>query len=192
MKADARPDRRDDGGREPLRAVLSGWSVPAVPDEIEAALRQELRRRRPHRRRGLAVWLSLAAGFGLLAVWPLVAARSARGPAAAPVPSSGASASGHASSSVELPDTSPGPSPARSTSGGRRVPGRKAPVVVVEPSQAELLAELRRSAWERPEAPPGASLSRMPEGDTPTYRAEWEEVAGEWPAVQVVVPMSGR
>jgi hypothetical protein len=192
MKADARPDGRDDGGREPLRAVLQGWSVPPVPAEIEDALRQEFRGRRPQRWRGLAVWLSLAAGFGLLAVWPLVAARLERRPAAAPAPSSSASASGHASSSVEPPAASPDPSTARRTRVGRRVPGLKAPVVVVEPSQAELLAEFGRGAWERPQAPPGASLSRMPAGDAPTYRAEWEEVAGEWPAVQMVVPTSER
>ena len=55
MKADAKPDRHDDGEPEPLRTLLRGWSVPAVPAEIEDALRQEFRRRRP--RRTTAVWL---------------------------------------------------------------------------------------------------------------------------------------
>jgi hypothetical protein len=66
------------------------------------------------------------------------------------------------------------------------------PAVVVEPGQAELLAELGRKAWERTEAGPGASLTSMTAGKAPAYRAEWVEVAGEWPAVQVVVSTSGR
>lgn len=192
MKADAKPGRGDDGGREPLRAVLQGWSVPPPPAEIEAALRREFRGRRWHRRRGLAAWLSLAAGIGLLAVWPLVSARPVSRSAVASVPSFRPSASGHASASIQPPADSPNPSTVRRTRVGRRVPGLKARVVVVEPSQAELLAEFGRSTWERPEAPPGASLSGMPARDAPTYRAEWEEVAGEWPVVQMVVPTSER
>ena len=76
--------------------------------------------------------------------------------------------------------------------GGRAARPKAPEAVVVEPAQAELLVELGRRAWERTEAAPGASLPKMPAGEAPAYRAEWKEVAGEWPAVQVVVPTSGR
>jgi hypothetical protein len=63
------------------------------------------------------------------------------------------------------------------------------PAVVVEPDQARLLAELGRAAWQRTEA---ADAAVPGTGEAPSLRAEWEEVAGEWPAVQVVVSESGR
>jgi hypothetical protein len=33
------------------------------------------------------------------------------------------------------------------------------------------------------------AMSRV---EAPAFRAEWEDVSGEWPAVQVVVSKSGR
>src|SRR6185436_9724059 len=186
MKADANHDWNDDEAAE-LRAALRGWTVPPPPTEIEDALRGEFRRRR--RRPPSAVWLSLAAAVVLLAVWSFVSARLGGRPSVARVPSQplGPSAADERRSEPIRPT-------ARRASRATAVPNavKPEPAVVVEPAQAELLAEFGRRAWERAEAAQGASLPRMPAAEAPAYRAEWEEVAGEWPAVQVVVPKSER
>lgn len=186
MKENARPDPGGGPERDELRATLQSWKAPAAPAELESALRREFRQRRPRRHR--AVWLSLAAALALLAAWPIVAPRLQERAATAHTP----------------PPTPPPPrlepaAPRTASAAARPVANRRAvtvkppvPAVVVEPGQAELLAELGRKAWERTEAGPGASLPSMTAGEAPAYRAEWEEVAGEWPAVQVVVSTSGR
>jgi hypothetical protein len=184
VKADARRHWDDDGGDDRLREALSGWTVAPPPPELEDALRREFRSRRARRRP--APWLSIAAALAMLAAWPLVSARLGRKPTPTlprlPAPVA-------ASSLPPAPPIRPTPRPAV-----RRVAPPKAaePPVVVEPAQAELLAAFARTAWERTEAEPGTSLRTMPTAEAPTYRAEWEEVAGVWPAQQVVVPKSER
>ena len=198
MRADAKPE--PDGGweREGLRKTLQSWTAPAPPAELEHALRREFRRRRPRRQPG--VWMSLAAVLGVLAAWPIVAPRL-KGRPAAPVHSASATAP---AAPIAEPTAAPMPVPSRlepaapriasAVAAGRREATSRSPepAVVVEPGQAELLAELGRRAWERTEAGPGASLPSMAAGEAPAYGVEWEEVAGEWPAVQVVVSTSGR
>ena len=185
MKADANHDWNDDEGAE-LRAALRGWTVPPPPTGIEDALRREFRRRRL--RRPSAVWLSLAAAVVLLAAWPFVSARLGGRPSVARVPSQPLGPS-----AAEPRREAPIRTTARQASRAA-VPNavKPEPVVVVEPAQAELLAEFGRRAWERAEAAPGASLPRMPAEEAPAYRAEWEEMAGVWPAMQVAVPKSER
>jgi len=203
MKTNARPDWDDEAEREPLRAVLRGWRVPAPPAEIEDALRLAFRRRRARPR--LAVWLSAAAAVALAAAWPLVAPHLGRKPAA---PSPAASTGLPAPPADRLESAAPSAPPvaqvepaqptvalarSRGVASLRAARAQKAqPAVVVEPHQAELLAEFGRTALRGTHAAPGASMPPMPETQTPAFRAEWEEVAGAWPAVQVAVSESGR
>jgi hypothetical protein len=194
VKADAGQDWDDEEGRE-LREALRGWRVPPPPTDIEDTLRREFRSRRLRRRP--AAWLSLAAAVVLLAAWPLLSARLRGKQSVAPVPPPAVAAT--ALPSPPLAQAAPEPrrdAPIRTTERrlGRAAALPKAvePVVVVEPAQAELLAEFGRRAWERAEAAPGAVIPRMPASDAPAYRAEWQEVAGVWPAMQVVVPKSER
>jgi len=201
VKENARPDPGGGPERDELRATLQSWKAPAAPAELESALRREFRQRRPRRHR--AVWLSLAAALALLAAWPIVAPRLQER-AATPVDSASATVPAAPTAAHTPPHTPPPPrlepaAPRTASAAARPVANRRAvtgkppvPAVVVEPGQAELLAELGRKAWERTEAGPGASLPSMTAGEAPAYRAEWEEVAGEWPAVQVVVSTSGR
>jgi len=199
MKADARTDPGDGPERDELRETLQLWKAPAAPAELEDSLRREFRGRRP--RRQAVLWVALAAGLVLLAAWPLIAPRLERRPAAMPVPSASAMTATAAPLALKAPPPGlqPAEAPRAALAVGRPVadqrPARrkpKEPAVVVEPRQAELLAELGRRGWERTEAGPGASLPNMPAAEAPAYGAEWEEVTGEWPAVQVVVPRSGR
>jgi hypothetical protein len=196
VKADANHDWGGDEGSE-LRAALRGWHVPPPPTEIEDALRREFRGRRVRRRP--AAWLSLAAAVVLLAAWQIVSARLAGRPSIARVAAPGVAAIAMPSPplGLSLPEPearrgAPVHTTARRTARVAAVPKTVAPVVVVEPAQAELLTEFGRRAWEKEEAAPGASLPRMPAAEAPAYRAEWQEVAGEWPAVQVAVPKSER
>src|SRR6185503_9167071 len=163
MKADANHDWNDDEAAE-LRAALRGWTVPPPPTEIEDALRREFRRRRP--RRPSAVWLSLAAAVVVvtLAAWPLVSSRLGGRPSVARFPSQPLGPS--------APDErreAPIGTTARRASRAAAVLNavKPEPAVVVEPAQAELLAEFGRRAWERAEAAPGASLPRMPVAEAP-------------------------
>jgi hypothetical protein len=203
VKEDARPDPGGGPERDELRETLRSWKTPEAPAELESELRREFRQRRPRRRLG-TVWLSLAAVLGLLAVLPIVAARLKERPSVRSVQSASATPPSRAATAATPPTPLPQPrlqpaAPATPSAGGRPIAGRRAatkkpavPAVVVEAGQAELLAELGRRGWERTEAGPGASLPNMPVAEAPAYRAEWEEVAGEWPAVQVVVSTSGR
>jgi hypothetical protein len=192
VKEDSRLDAGGGPERHELRETLQSWKAPEAPAELESALRREFRQRRPRRQR--TVWLLLAAALGVLAAWPIVSARLKERPTA---PSRAASI---ATPLAPLPQPRlepAAPSAAAATAppaANRRATPKKPAVlaVVVEPGQAELLTELGRRGWERTEAGPGASLPSMSVAEAPEYRAEWEEVAGEWPAVQVVVSTSGR
>jgi hypothetical protein len=201
MKADRTRDFEEGPERDALREALRRWPVPPVPEELETALRFELRMRRAKPRRVL--WLSLAAGLALLAAWPLVfprpgaerraaSAARPRAPVQAPPVARVEAAQATIAEVVPLRPTAR-PSPARTAAGARAARrGVSPPSIVVEPGQAELLAEFGRTAWERTEAAPGASIPAMPAVRTPAFRAEWQEIAGEWPAVQVAVSESGR
>jgi len=186
MKADANHDWNDDEAAE-LRAALRGWTVPPPPTEIEDALRGEFRRRRLRRRP--AMWLSLAAAVVVvtLAAWPFVSTRLGGRPSVARVPSPTLGPS-----APEPPRNAAIRTARRAVRSAALPKAMKPEPVIVEPAQAELLAEFGRRAWERAEAAPGASLPRMPAAEAPAYRAEWEEMAGVWPAMQVAVPKSER
>lgn len=192
MKAHARRDEESGPERDVLREALQRWKAPTAPAELEHALRREFRRRFPRRQR--AMWLSVAAGLGLLAAWPVIAPRLKGRPAATPLHSASATAPTEAPTAAPPRLEPAAPQAALARPATQRAGSRKSPepAVVVEPGQAELLAELGRRAWERTEAAPGASLPSMAAEEALRYRAEWEEVAGEWPAVQVVVSTSGR
>jgi hypothetical protein len=75
----------------------------------------------------------------------------------------------------------------------RRRPTRapKEPEVVVEPDQAELLAELSRRTWGVRQAPPGTTISAMSEAELPQYHGEWAAVAGV-PGMEQYVPIGER
>lgn len=189
MTQDARPDRDDGEERAELRARLREWSVPEAPAGMEDALRREIRKRRSRPRAGL--WLSLAACLALTAAWPLFAPRRGSGPAEVSTPSKAA-----IESSAPKLEPAARPSPpsraSRAAAGSRSPrPRPKPPAVVVEASQAELLAEFGRRAWETPQAA-AATIPAWTGAEAPAYRGEWEEVAGEWPAVEIVAPMSRR
>jgi hypothetical protein len=192
MKADARPDSGGGPEREELREMLRHWQVPGAPPEIEEGLRQAFRGRRAPRRRVL--WLSLAACVTLLVSWQLWPGAAPVRPAAGPGP-------------VGAPATQPSPTQAvdgDQASGSTRVavarartrrpatPPRPEPEVIVEPAQAELLAQLGRELWATRQAAPGATIPQMPDVEVLLYRQERETVAGEWPLVQQSVPIGER
>ena len=74
--------------------------------------------------------------------------------------------------------------------------------MIVEPGQVRLLAALGRRLGEVRTLAPGAAIPSAGEAQVaatvptmgatsmPTYRGEWETVAGEWPYVHV--PRPGR
>jgi len=192
MKEDAKPDWGDGPERDELRAMLRHWRAPQAPPEIEDALRREFRRRRSHRRR--ALWASLAAAATLIVAWQM---RSADLPLRSPSPEAPVTVAPSLATprqTVEpnrVSDSTPAVGePARARRRPRPAP--KEPEVVVEPAQAELLAELSRKMWGTRQAVPGTTIPEMPEGDLPRYREQWETVAGEWPLVQQSVPIGGR
>jgi hypothetical protein len=207
MKANLTPGPEDGPERETLRAFLRHWHVPGPPPDIEEDLRRTFRRRRRSGRRPI-VWLALAAGLALVALSQVVPRRPApperRVAVASPRPA------------LPVPPES---NPMASRAGVAAAPAqsarvRRAPVpspteleVIVEPGQAELLAqfgrELRTVQQEatgttppRIETVPAdareASIPQMPATDAPAYRATWETVAGEWPFMHRSVPDSGR
>ena len=138
------------------------------------------------------LWLSLAAGLALLVAWPLLTpdvpsrSPSAQAPvAAAPAPPL----------EVAEPDLVAGSSSVTTDTGrARRRPTRapKEPEVIVEPAQAELLAELGRKLSGTRQAIPGTAIPQMPEVEVPRYLEEWQSVAGEWPFVQESDAIGGR
>jgi hypothetical protein len=208
MKANMMPGPEDGPEREALRAFLRQWHVAGPPPDFEEDLRRTFRRRRRSGRRPV-VWLALAAGLALVALSQVVPTRRPAPPArrvaeasprpAPPVPpESGPIVSRAGVAAVSAP-------PARV---------RRAPVpspteleVIVEPGQAELLAQLGRELRTvQQEAPgttpprietvpadvPEAPIPQMQATGAPAYRATWETVAGEWPFMHRSVPDSGR
>ncbi len=183
-------------GREPeeLRAILRQWRVPGPPHEIEDDLRRTFRRRRGRRRPVL--WLVVAASLALLLAYqvkppgrpspPVVAERPM--PRTPPPPPVVAETHRH-----ETPAT---PVPAARTQRAAVAPPVE-DAVIVEPRQAELLAQLARQLKGARQALPGVSLPRIEavpaggppprvravqEGDTLLqYHAHWEKVGNEWP-----------
>jgi len=192
MKADARPDSGGGPEREALREMLRHWQVPGAPPEIEEGLRRAFRGRRAPRRRVL--WLSLAACVTLLVTWQLWPGEAPVRPAAAPGPVAASASQPSPTHAVER-DQASGSTPVAVTRARTRrpaTPPRPEPEVIVEPAQAELLAQLGRKLWETRQAAPGTTIPQMPDVEVPRYRQEWEAVAGEWPLVQQSVPIGER
>jgi hypothetical protein len=186
MKQDAKPDQGDGPERDELHELLRHWQVPGPPPEIEEGLRRAFRARRAPRRR--ALWLSLAACVTLLVAWQLVRPAVAPGPVA-PVPSR--------PSPVQTVDRDPVPGSTSAAVGPARrrrpaTPPAPKPEVVVEPAQAELLAQLGRELWETRQAAPETAVPQMAEVEVPRYRQEWEAVGDQWPLVQQSVPIGER
>jgi hypothetical protein len=207
MKAKLRPGPEDGPEREALQAFLRQWDVGGPPPDLEEDLRRAFRRRRSGRRP--VVWLALAAGLALVALYQGVSARrpAPAGPSvvvASPHPAPLASpASGPTVAPPEVPAAPALPTRVRRVP----VPSPAEPEVIVEPNQAELLAQLGRELpTVQAEAPatsaprvevlpadvPEAPIPQMEPTDVPTYRATWEAVEGEWPFVHRSVPGSGR
>jgi hypothetical protein len=192
MKENAKPDWGDGPERDELRAMLRHWRAPQAPPEIEDALLWEFRRRGTRRRR--ALWVPLVAAAALLMAWQMRRGDLPPRPASlrAPVAAAPSPAPRHLTAE---PDRASGSRSAAAEPGGARrrpSPAPKEPEVVVEPAQAELLAELSRKMWGTRQAVPGTTIPEMPEGDVPRHREQWEPVAGEWPLVQQSVPIGGR
>jgi len=208
MKANLTPGPEDGPEREALRAFLRQWNVGAPPPDLEEDLRRTFRRRRRSVRRP-AVWLALAAGIALVALSQVVRTQRPAPPARPVVEASPLSAP------AAPPESSPVVGRAERTVAAAppacvhraRVPAPAAHEVIVEPGQAELLAQLGRELrMVQPEAPrttalrietvpsdaQDAPIPQMPTTDALAYRARWETVEGEWPFVHRAVPGSGR
>ncbi len=209
MKANLTPDPEDGPEREALRAFLRQWPVPGPPPDIEEDLRRTFRRRRRRSGRQPVVWLALAAGLALLVLSQVV-------PKGRPVaPERPVVVASPRPAPTLVPESSPimsragvAAAPAPSARVRRaRVPAPAEHDVIVEPGQAELLAQLGRELRTLQQEAPRttslrigtvpadaqeASIPRMPATDAPAYRATWETVEGEWPFVHRAVPGSGR
>ena len=161
--------------------MLRHWQVPGAPPEMEEGLRRAFR----------APACAAAPRAVALAGGVRDAARDvaalARGGACATSCGAGA---GHAPASqpsptqaVDRDQASGSTSVAVPRARTRRpaTPPRPEPEVIVEPAQAELLAEFGRELWEARQAAPGATIPQMPDVEVLLYREEWEAVAGEWP-----------
>jgi hypothetical protein len=207
MKANQTPDPEDGPEREALRAFLRHWPLAGPPSDLEEQLRRTFRRRRPRRRP--VVWLALAAGLALLALSQVVP----KGRPVAPerlvvvAPSRPASTVAPESSAiVGRVGAAAAPAPA-ARARRARVPAPAEHDVIVEPGQAELLAQLGRELRTvQQEAPrttpvrietvaadaPEAPIPQMPATNAPAYRGAWETVEGEWPFMHRAVPGSGR
>jgi hypothetical protein len=209
MKTDLRPGPADEPGSS-LRLILRSWDVPGPPADLEEDLRRDFRQSRPRARR--RVWLALAAGLGLLAVWQVIRRPSA------PAPSPPASVVAEATQApvfratapprrTDVGPVEPAPSRRRATVPARRGVEPAEAAVVVEPSQRELLmalAESLRGARQAPVAvapPPVAvepavaperAVAELPEGAVPEHRDDWERVAGAWPFIHLSVPSTKR
>lgn len=192
MKQDAKPDQGDGPERDELREMLRHWQVPGAPPEIEEGLRRAFRGRRAARRR--ALWLSLAASVTLLVTWQMRHGETPVRPAVAPGPVAPVPSR---PSPVQTVDRDPAPGSTSAAVGPPRTrrpaaPPPPEPEVVVEPAQAELLAQLGRELWETRQAAPGTAVPQMAEVEVPRYRQEWEAVADQWPLVQQSVPIGER
>lgn len=208
MKANLTPDPEDGPEREALRTFLRQWNVDGPPPGIEEDLRRTFRRRRRSVRQTVG-WLALAAALALVVLSQVVPARG-------PVPPERPVA-------VASPRPAPTVAPESSVIVGRvgaaiapapparvrrpAAPSRAEHEVIVEPGQAELLAQLGRDLRTvQQEAPrttplligtvpadaPETPIPRMPATDAPAYHAAWETVDGEWPFMHRAVPGSGR
>jgi hypothetical protein len=206
MKTNLTPGPEDGPERAALRAFLRHWHVAGPPPDLEEDLRRTFRRRRSSRRP--VVWLALAAGITLFVLSQAV-------PTGRPIPPERPVV---AASPRPAPSVPPESSPTiRAEAAAAPVPPARvlraqapAPTeheVIVEPGQAELLAqfgrELRTLQQEAPRTTPlrietvpadapEAPIPQMPAMDAPAYRATWETVEGEWPFVHRAVPGSGR
>jgi hypothetical protein len=208
MKANLTTDPEDGPEREVFRAFLRHWHVAGPPPDLEEDLRRTFRRQRRSGRQPV-VWLALAAGITLLALWqvrvtgrpvpperPVVVASPHPAPSPAPEarPIVGAAGVAAAPAAPSRLHRAPVPSPSEHE-------------VIVEPGQAELLAQLGRDLRTvQQEAPrttplligtvpadaPETPIPRMPATDAPAYHAAWETVDGEWPFLHRAVPGSGR
>ena len=207
MKSNMTPGPEDGPEREALRAFLRHWHVAGPPPDIEEHLRRTFRRRRRSGRRPV-VWLALAAGIALVVLSQAV-------PTGRPVAPERPVVATSPRPALSVPPES-GPIVDRASAAAPAPPARvrRAPVpppteheVIVEPGQAELLAQLGRELRTvQQEAPrttplrietlpadaPEAQIPQMPAADTPAYRATWKTVAGEWPFIHRSVPDSGR
>ena len=192
MKADARPDSGDGPEREELREMLRRWRVPGAPPEVEEGLRLAFRARRAPRRSVL--WLSLAACVTLLVAWQLWPGEAPvrRGAAPEPVVAPASQPSADLAVDRDPPSGSTHVVVTRARTHRPATTPRPEPEVIVEPAQAELLAQLGRELWETRQAAPGATIPQMPDVEVLPYREEWEAVAGEWPLVQQSVPIGER
>jgi hypothetical protein len=208
MKTDLTRGSEDDPEREALRAFLRHWDVAGPPPDLEEDLRRTFRRRRRSGRRP-AVWLALAAGLALLALWratptgrPVAPERPVAAASPRPVPS----ARVESSPIVGRAEPASVPAPPARMRRAAASPPREADVIV-EPGQAELLVRLGRELRLLRPAQPATTLPqvetvpadapeppfpRVPATDAPAYRATWETVAGEWPLIHRSVPGSGR
>jgi hypothetical protein len=184
-------------GREPedLRRILRQWKVPGPPPEIEDDLRRTFRRRRG--RRPPLLWLAVAASLALLLVYEVKGPGRPARPVVAERPT------------LRTPPPPPRveanrrearatPDPAARTPRAPAAPPAEG-AVIVEPRQAELLAQLARQLQGARQAPPGVSVPRIEAvaADAPPpqiratqwrdtvlqYRDHWEKVGDEWPFV---------
>ncbi len=207
MKANRTPGPDDAPERDALRAFLREWHVAGPPLDIEEDLRRTFRRRRSQRRP--VVWLALAAGLALAALSQVVPARRpATDERPVAVASPRPAPSFPAESRPIVSGANVAAAPARPARVRRSpVPGPTDREVIVEPGQAELLVQLGRELQALRPAEPGGpppGVETLPadalEGpipkvlavEAPSYRAEWETVAGEWPFIHRSVPGSGR
>jgi hypothetical protein len=182
-------------GPEDLRGVLQEWKVPPPPREIEEELRRTFRRRRSHRRP--IAWLAVAASLTLLLVyqvgrpWRPTPAVVAERPVlkTPPRPPVVVARPLEANAIPEAAARAPRAAVVPLIGGD----------VIVEPRQAELLAQLARQLQGARQAPPGVSLPRIEavpaEAPAPSiwaaqardavlpYRAHWEKVGDVWPFV---------
>ena len=202
MKVNLTPGPEDGPEREALRAFLRHWHVAGPPQDIEEDLRRTFRRRRSGRRP--VVWLALAAGLALVVLSQAV-------PTGRPLPPERPVAAAPPQLALPAPPPSDRGADRTAEVAAARTPrARRAPDsspgerdVIVEPGQAELLAQLGRRLRDVRDAIPGTAVPRvetLPAGapdlpipdmrvtDLPLHRNQWEEIAGEWPSVYRSVP----
>ncbi len=194
-----RPDQKFEPEDEELRQLLREWTVPSPPPEIAADLRRTFRRNRAPRR-SVTTWLAVAATvatvIGGVHLLRQVSSTSVRRAVADRAPSP-------PPSEAAEPSTRPGGERSTPTAGvrtaHRSAPQRRPEAeVIVEPRQAELLAQLAGQLRRLQEAPPTVRLPQveellayaasaptpeMPDAEVPTLHTEWEVIQGTWPAV---------